>query len=316
MTTVSPGSEVRPGVLADDAGHVVAGHQHGGANRHSLEGPPVDDDGARGGAAAVAIAPMVPVASVGSVVAGSGGIAPTLAVPMKARFAGPARAGTLAAAARPRRVRAARPRAARAAPVRGDGPAARLPLRRHPDLAARLRATGRSRSSTRSCASRATTSRPTSSTCRRRASRGKRQGPGDHHRRPARDGRGGEGRGRARSRSRAPTAATRRRRTVFAGWVARPRPRARAAALRAARPLRAPARPRHRLPQRPAAATPFDGRLGSDGRGQVDEGPRLGVRLRHELPAREARRHLLRLRAVALPVRRPGRSRRASRLRA
>ena len=65
--------EVRPGVLADDRGHVVAGHQHGGANRHSLERPPVDDDSAgRPGRAAV-IVPMVPAPFVGSVVAGFAG---------------------------------------------------------------------------------------------------------------------------------------------------------------------------------------------------------------------------------------------------
>ena len=118
-------------MLPDDGGHVVAGHEHGGADRHALEGPAVHDHRAGWAGPRSLIAPMVPGASVGPVVAGPhhrpyapGPMQALAHVATLARLAALAAALALARARRP----AGRWRSARRARV---GP---LPACRYDDI--------------------------------------------------------------------------------------------------------------------------------------------------------------------------------------
>ena len=85
-------------------------------------------------------------------------------------------------------------------------------------------------------------------------------------RRPARDERGGRGRRRRDRRPERLPRATTTQQAVFDELGRRLRLRARARALGAAGPLRAPARPGHRLPQRPGGGRPVLGHWARDRR--------------------------------------------------
>ena len=152
-------------------------------------------------------------------------------------------------------------------------------------------------------ARRAPTRRPT---CARRPMPGSTAAsrPPPRDRRPQGDGeRGPRGR-RPRSSSSRRTAATRRRRRRSTYWVRVHGYAHGPQGERARRAQRAPARHDRRLPGiRRLGAVELHG-LGDDQGRRVAEGQCLEVRLRHVVPEGQDRRHLLPVRAVALPVRR------------